>query len=138
MDSRQKTVELVTRYYDAFNRCDKQAMLSCVADTIRHDVNQGGRREGKALFAEFCDHMEECYKEHLSDIVIMTSDDGRRASAEFTVNGTYKKAEAGLPPAKGQNYKLPAGAFLEIENGKIERVTTYYNLPEWVRQVEAA
>jgi steroid delta-isomerase-like uncharacterized protein len=68
----------------------------------------------------------------------MVSDNGKRAAAEFIVNGTYKKAEAGLPSAKGQTYKLPAGAFLEIADSKITRVTTYYNLQDWIKQVEAA
>jgi hypothetical protein len=30
---------------------------------------------------------------------------------------------------------LPAGAFLEVHNGKITRVTTYYNLPLWIKLV---
>lgn len=138
MSERENTTALVKRYYDAFNRAEAKGMLDCVADTIVHDVNQGGRREGKALFTEFCNHMSDCYEEKLTDIVIMASDCGKRAAAEFIVNGTYKKAESGLPAAKGQNYKLPAGAFLDVDNGKITRVTTYYNLQDWIKQVEAA
>ena len=41
----------------------------------------------------------------------------------------------GLPPARGQRYVLPGGAFFEIEKGCITRVTNYYNLQDWVRQV---
>lgn len=138
MDTQQKTLDLVGRYYAAFNAKNAAGMLDCVADKIVHDVNQGERRSGKALFAEFCNHMDDCYSETLTDMAIMATADGRRAAAEFVVNGTYKKAEAGLPPAKGQHYVLPAGAFLEIEDGRITRVTTYYNLQDWIRQVEAA
>jgi steroid delta-isomerase-like uncharacterized protein len=58
-----------------------------------------------------------------------------RVAAEFLVHGTYKKAEAGLPEAKGQKYVLPAAAFLEVKNGKITRVTTYYNLEQWISLV---
>ncbi|MEM6679931.1 MAG: isopropylmalate/homocitrate/citramalate synthase, partial [Pseudomonadota bacterium] len=36
-----------------------------------------------------------------------------------------------------QTYRLPAGAFLEVRDGLIARVTTYYNLKEWIRQVSA-
>ena len=39
------------------------------------------------------------------------------------------------PEAKGQTYRLPAGSFFELKDGKISRVTTYYNLADWVRQV---
>ena len=65
----------------------------------------------------------------------MTNPDGTRAAAEFIVNGTYLKTDPGLPEARGQSYRLPAGAFFTIRDGQIARVTTYYNLAEWVRQV---
>ena len=50
-------------------------------------------------------------------------------------DGTYKTTDGDLPAARGQTYRLPAGAFFEVEDGFIRRVTTYYNLSEWVRQV---
>lgn len=126
---------LVQRYYDAFNAGDVPGMLACLSDGVAHDVNQGGRRRGKVQFEEFCGHMERCYKEHLTDIVVMPSADGRRVAAEFTVNGTYLSDDEGLPPATGQTYTLPAGTFFDIADGKISRVTTYYNLEDWIAQV---
>ena len=54
---------------------------------------------------------------------------------EFIVHGRYKETDAGLPPARGQSYVLPAGAFFEISDGKILRVTTRYNLKDWIAQV---
>lgn len=126
---------LVQRYYDAFNAGDVPGMLACLSDDVAHDVNQGGRRTGKALFEEFCGHMERCYREQLTDIVVMPSADGRRVAAEFTVNGTYLADDDGLPPATGQTYTLPAGTFFDIADGKITRVTTHYNLQDWIAQV---
>jgi steroid delta-isomerase-like uncharacterized protein len=80
--------------------------------------------------------MDRCYRERLEDLVVMASDDGRRAAAEFTVQGEYLAADAGLPPARGQRYVLPAGAFLALDaDGRISRVTTYYNLADWIAQV---
>ena len=47
--------------------------------------------------------------------------------------------ETGLPEAKGQVYKLPVGTFFAIEPGQhgpeIARITTYYNLTDWIMQV---
>ncbi len=127
------TKEIITAYFEAFNAGDTQAMLDLLADGIEHHVNQGGIRKGKDVFAEFCAHMDRCYSENLTDIVIFA--EGDRAAAEFTVNGTYKADDEGLPPAKGQTYCLPAGSFFSLENGKITRVTTYYNLEDWIAQV---
>ena len=44
-------------------------------------------------------------------------------------------SDSGLPEAKGQNYVLAAGAFFDIRGGKIARVTTFYNLNDWIAQV---
>lgn len=133
--SRADTVALVGRYYDAFNRGDVEGMLACVADDVIHDVNQGERRQGKERFHAFCARMAHHYRERLEGIVVMANDDGSRASAEFNVMGEYLQSEDGLPEAKGQKYTLPAGTFFAVKNGKIARVTTYYNLTDWIMQV---
>lgn len=129
------TTDLITRYYTAFNAHDWDGMLALLDDGVRHDVNEGASRGGKARFKDFLAHMDRCYDERLEDIVVMTSADGARAAAEFIVHGRYKQTDGDLPPATGQSYVLPAGAFFEISDGKITRVTTRYNLKDWVAQV---
>jgi steroid delta-isomerase-like uncharacterized protein len=135
-DPRQAATEaLIRRYYDAFNGGDAAGMFDCLADDVVHDVNQGARRVGKAAFTEFSRHMSETYRERLTDIAVMTSPDGARAAAEFNVHGTYLKTDDGLPPARGQKYQLPAGTFFTVADGRITRVSTYYNLTDWLLQV---
>jgi len=129
------TRALIEGYYAAFNAGDRPAMLACLTQSIAHDINQGDRQTGKAAFTAFLAHMDRCYAENLSDIVISTSEDGARAAAEFIVHGRYLATDEGLPPASGQTYTLPAGAFFSIEGGLIARVTVYYNLADWTRQV---
>ncbi len=128
-------MNIVERYYDAFNRSDMQAFAALLADDVIHDINQGSREVGKEAFMDFMERMNVHYKELLTDIVVMWSADGRRAAAEFTVKGNYLKTDSGLPEARGQSYMLPAGAFFEISEGCITRVTNYYNLQDWVKQV---
>lgn len=130
-----KTTDLIHRYYAAFNAKDWTAMAACVSEDLNHFVNEGDKRGGRKAFAEFIAHMDDCYDERLTDIMVMPSADGARAAAEFIVNGTYKKTDPGLPEARGQTYRLPAGAFFEVMDGTIQRVTTYYNLKQWIRQV---
>lgn len=131
------TTALIARYYAAFNAGDAEGMLACLSDDVRHDVNQGGARHGKQAFAQFCAHMARCYRETLVDLVILSEPTGTRAAAEFVVLGTYLVGDEGLPEAKGQTYRLPAGAFFEVREGLIARVTTYYNLQDWIAQVSA-
>ena len=65
----------------------------------------------------------------------MANADGSRGAAEFVVSGEYLADDEGLPPANGQRYRLPAGAFFTIADGRITRVSTYYNLQDWIAQV---
>lgn len=127
-----KTIET---YFAAFNAGDIDGMLDCLADDVAHHVNEGAIRIGKKNFRAFCDHMSQCYKETLTDMVIFEAEGGTRAAAEFIVNGTYLQSDDGLPEANGQTYRLPAGSFFSLRDGKITRVVTYYNLADWIRQV---
>jgi steroid delta-isomerase-like uncharacterized protein len=133
--SRFATRALLQRYYDAFNMGDHDGMLACLAQQVAHDINQGERQEGKAAFRDFLAHMDQCYREKLTDMAFMIDEDGSRAAAEFIVHGTYLASDEGLPPATGQTYRLPAGAFFDIEEGLITRVSVYYNLADWTAQV---
>lgn len=128
-------LELVQAYYDAFNRGDREAMLAMLADDVVHDLNQGDRETGREAFRAFMARMDRCYVEHLRDIAVMVNADGTRAAAEYVVHGTYQADDQGLPRARGQRYVLPGGAFFDIRDGRIARVTNYYNLGDWIAQV---
>jgi steroid delta-isomerase-like uncharacterized protein len=132
-----ETRDLIERYYAAFNKGDAAGMLDCLADDVAHDINQGERQTGKDAFALFLAHMDRCYRERLTDIVIMVDPTGTRAAAEFVVHGEYLATDEGLPEARGQTYVLPVGAFFDIAGGRIARVSVHYNLADWTRQVEA-
>ena len=60
-----------------------------------------------------------CVQRTRNDIAVMSTDEG-------------------LPPATGQTYFLRVGAFFELRDGKVARITNYYNLQEWLKQVGAA
>lgn len=127
--------DLVQTYFDAFNAKDTAAMLDCLSEDVAHHVNEGEVRVGRDRFAAFCDHMTRCYDETLTDMTLFVNDAGTRAAAEFTVNGTYLATDGDLPEARGQTYRLPAGSFFDMKDGKITRVTTYYSLSGWIQQV---
>lgn len=129
------STQVIEAYYRAFNSGDFAGMLALLAADVVHDVNQGTREVGKEAFAEFLDRMNTSYHEQLSDLVIMGDAVGKRFAVEFMVDGVYLKADPGFPEARGQRYRLPAGAFLEVAAGLITRVTTYYNLSDWLLQV---
>ncbi|MBN9509292.1 MAG: nuclear transport factor 2 family protein [Alphaproteobacteria bacterium] len=132
---------LVRAYYAAFNAGDVEGFLALLTDDVAHDVNQGEREAGKPAFRRFLEHMNRCYRERIEDVVVLTDPAGTRAAAEFVVHGTYIATDPGVPPgtpaARGQTYRLPAGAFFTLRDGRIARISNFYNLPDWLRQIAA-
>lgn len=128
--------EIVRAYYAAFNAGDEAGFLALLTADVAHDINQGERQAGKAAFARFLAHMNACYRERIEDLVVLTEPSGMRAAAEFTVHGTYIRSDEGLPPASGQTYVLPAGAFFTLRYGKVARISNFYNLQDWLAQVQ--
>lgn len=133
--SRTDTEALIRDYYSAFNAGDMEDFLALLADDVVHDINQGGREKGKKAFAAFLDRMNRSYEEQIVELAVMVNEDGSRAASEFIVLGKYLKTDEGLPPAKGQTYRLPAGAFFEVKDGKVARISNTYNLQDWLKQV---
>jgi steroid delta-isomerase-like uncharacterized protein len=134
--STKTSLEIAKEYYHYFNTRNWEGMLGLLSPNIRHEPNQGEEpRIGIDQFTAFLRHMDESYEETLTDMVFFSEPADQRVAVEFTVNGIYKKGEEGLPKAHGQQYVLPAAAFLEIKESKIVRVTTYYNLTQWIRLV---
>ncbi|MEZ5449652.1 MAG: ketosteroid isomerase-related protein [Thiolinea sp.] len=137
--AQQDSHALISAYYQQFNDGNLEGFLALLQDDVVHDINQGGRETGVAVFRAFMDKMNRSYREQLVDIEIMVNADGSRAAAEFVVLGEYLATDEGLPEANGQTYRhrLPAGAFFEIRDGKVARISNYYNLQDWLDQVGA-
>ncbi len=131
------TTQLIHRYYEAFNTGDRETMLALLSDTVVHDINQGGTETGRDAFRAFLQRMDRCYKEQVVDLVVLQSANGTRAAAEFFIDGQYIATDEGLPEASGQTYHLRVGAFFEIQDSLITRVTNYYNLQDWLRLIGA-
>ena len=126
---------ILKRYFAAFNAKDVTGMLECLAPDAAPQVNAGGVRHGTDAFNADCEPLTRCNDDTLTDQVHFEAKGRGRAAAEYTVNGTYKASDEGLPEATGQTYVLPAGSFFDITDGKISRVTTRYNLSDWIAQV---
>ncbi len=126
-------LELITNYYAAFNRQDVLRMLELLSTDVLHEISQGGAERGKDDFKLFLEHMNGCYAEQVFDLEVMLGDS--KAAAEFRLEGRYLKTDGSFPAAHGQPYTLRVGAFFDIQNGKITRVSNHYNLGLWLEQI---
>ena len=127
--------ELIQRYYDVFNSGDREALLGLLAEDVVHEINEGGEEVGREAFRAFLGRMDRCYREQVGDLVVFESEVPGRAAAEFFIRGEYVATDEGLPEAAGQKYHLRVGAFFEVRDGLIARVTNYYNLSAWMKMV---
>lgn len=128
-----ETESLIRAYFDAFNRHDAEGLLATLSEDVVHDINEGPTETGKAAFRRFKAHMDDCYREQIRELVVMTT--GPRGAAEFICEGEYLKMDGDLVEARNQRYAIPAAAFFEVADGKIVRVTSYYNLKGWLAAV---
>jgi steroid delta-isomerase-like uncharacterized protein len=131
------TLDLLKRYYTAFNTGDVDSFLALLTDDVVHDINQGESEIGRVAFKAFMQRMNACYHEQIENVQLFATADGQRAAAEYVVIGRYVQTEPGLPPAKGQRYRLAGGAFFTIRDNHIARVTKYYNRQEWLKQISS-
>lgn len=136
-NAQNAALQLIQTYYATFNTGDREAFLALLTEDVRHDINQGEIESGVEAFRVFLQRMDRCYREQVEDLVAFASEDGTRGAAEFFIRGEYLSTDDGLPPATGQKYHLRVGAFFELRDGRVARITNYYNLQDWLAQVGA-
>ena len=127
---------IIQQYYEYFNSKNLPSFLNLLDKDVVHEISQGTTEKGIDAFAAFMNRMNKAYDEHLRNIVIMSNEDGSRLAAEFIVEGTYKATDGTLPDAKNQKYTINCGAFFEVKNQKITRISNHYNMNDWLSQVK--
>ena len=60
--SQADSLELIARYYTAFNRGDWETLLALLHEDVAHDLNQGVREIGREAFRIFLARMNRCYR----------------------------------------------------------------------------
>lgn len=128
--------ELIRNYYQKFNEGKFGEMIDLLSEDVQHDLNEGETQKGKSAFTAFMKVMDAHYSEQALELEIFSGDLPDRFAAEFFIEGTYKKTQAGLPEAQNQPYRLRVGAFFEVKNDRISRITNHYNLRQWIQMVK--
>lgn len=128
--------DLLQRYFNALNDRDIRTCLALVSDDLILEPNQGFAEHGRDAFAAHLERQLRCYREAIEPRVILVEPQGGHAACEYRVVGEYLSTDDGLPEACGQGYELRAGAFFEIRDGLISRISLHFNLPDWLAQVD--
>jgi steroid delta-isomerase-like uncharacterized protein len=128
--------DLLQRYFHALNDRDIRTCLTLVSADLILEPNQGFTEHGHDAFAAYLERQLHCYRETAEKLVILAEPQGRHAACEYQLVGEYLATGDGLPEACGQRYALRVGAFFEIRDGLISRITLHFNLPDWLAQVD--
>lgn len=114
--NRTEAIGLIERFITALNAGDFDAAIACLHEDVVHDTGGENRAFGQSAFRESLVRRQAETNEELGDVVIMASDDGTRAAAEFTRRG---RSDAGA----GKHYSVAGGMFFAIEDATIIRVS---------------
>ncbi len=117
--TREQSIALVEQLVSAINANDGEGVLSCLHEDLVHETGQGQREFGSEAFRQAMVLRQAATGEQIGDLLVMASDDGTRAAAEFTRRGREKASE-GDP---GKRYSVADGMFFAIEDGKIIRIS---------------
>lgn len=113
--SEQNSAKLVQQFIDAVNARDGAKIAGLVTDDVAHD-HDGNRDIGADALRAYFAQRASANGDELADVAIMTDQSGGRAAAEFTRRGRA---------AGGASYSDAAGWFIEIDDGRISRITEY-------------
>lgn len=128
--------DLIRKFFKHLNAEEWREASLLLSDQILHDINQGPRVIGREPFLKYLVETARYYKEVVSDVFVLSSEDGSRGSAEFYVHGEYLKTHGLLPKAHGQRYEGFHGVFFEIEDQQISRFSHYFNYQSFLEQLE--
>lgn len=131
-----KTRELVMRYYTAYNAENWQACFSLLSPDVVHD-HPKGRELGKLSFERSVFQADRC-RLQFANISIRASQSGRQAVAEYSVLRSDLNTAPEMLQGNIPSHHLQGRSFFDVKGGLIRRITTYFDLKEWMgREVVA-
>src|SRR5512139_1739439 len=60
------------------------------------------------------------------------------AATEWIMSGTYSHQFPGMPPATGRSFSVRGSSIMELQGGRISRVSDYWNYLSFLQQVGLA
>lgn len=137
MSSRETSKKIIENLYNYFNSSDLESLFSLVSENVSQEINNNGVKLGKEEIIKYQKYSREHYKEQVSNLVYMISDDGRYVSVRFVVNGEYLKTDESKIPATGQTYALDIFNYFEIRNNQIVDAKCFYDEASFIKQLRA-
>lgn len=122
-------------YYTAYNAEDVEGQIKLMTDDVVYHSNSDKIRTGAKAYRKYTIGLFKEIDEKCIDIKYFVDETQGVVTAQSRAEGKYVTSSDGLPKAKGQKYNIPVVEVFEIKNGKISKLTTYYNEDLWKTQI---
>ena len=119
---------------EAHNDHDVELMLAHIEEgvMIRNAASGEPALSGKDAASRLWSDIFATFPDHRFEIVDMTVDDNR-VFAEVTESGTMK-GPLGPNPPTGQRFSVAAAFRMDLSNGRIRAITSYFDMSTVMRQ----
>ena len=128
--------QVVRDFYAAYARRDIDEMMSHVSDGIVEDLSGVGLVTGAQQEREFLAGVIASFPDLVTELTGVLAC-GDVVAVEWRRAGTISGAPWTGLPASGKPFALRGGAFLEVSENKITRITGYYDTAEFARHIGA-
>src|SRR5688500_18053345 len=120
------SLEIATRYFDAWNRRDPEAVLATMAASGSYaDPTTGGRLSGSA-FASYMNALFSAFPDSSFEVVSKGATAPDFVAAQWIMRGTNSGSMNGLPPT-GKAIELHGADFIRVVEGRIQSVDGYFD-----------
>jgi steroid delta-isomerase-like uncharacterized protein len=116
---------IATEFFDAFGRRDADALMEMVSPDIVEDLPGVGVISGLEQERAFLTGLFASFPDLATEVTRITID-GRVAAIEWRRTGTFSGAPWQGLPATGRAFESVDAAFVEIDDGRVSKVTVYY------------
>ena len=124
---------LVDSYVRAWNQHDSVAFDSILApDAIHEDIAQNFRGKGSAEILKFMRQTAAAgpdFKWQVTNSI----EEGHYVALEWTWSSTYSGPDPTGKQVKNKHISGRGASFAEVENGKIKRLTDYFDMASFFR-----
>ena len=122
-------------YYLAYNAEDIEGQIKLMTDNVVYHSNSDKIRTGADAYRKYTAGLFQEIDEKCIDIKYFVDENQGIVTAQSRAEGKYVTSSEGLPKAKGQKYNIPVVEVFEIKDGKITKLSTYYNEDLWKTQI---
>jgi len=129
------SLSIVAQFIENYNEKQWRNLFNVLDKHVILEQNEIAVIQGIQAFDSFICKMTHAFDERLFDIHYYYSTTcASKLSTQYQVEGYYKNGNF-KRPANNQHYSITRYSFFEISNGKITKISTFFNRKKMIDQI---